>query len=168
MAKDFYKVLGCAKQATAEELKKAYRKLALKWHPDRCAPEKKDEAQAKFQEIGEAFEVLSDPEKRKIYDQVGAEGMQGPDGGASAANAGFSGFPGGHSGAGGANVHFSQSNAEDIFRSFFGTSDPMAGLCSFHLLFANKRSKSWHNFNLHISAIIAILIHNSFFACTSW
>ena len=55
MSKDYYKTLGCGKQATQEELKKAYRKLALKWHPDRCAPEKKDDAQAKFQEIGEAF-----------------------------------------------------------------------------------------------------------------
>lgn len=133
MTKDYYKILGCGKQATQEELKKAYRKLALKWHPDRCAPEKKDDAQAKFQEIGEAFEVLSDPEKKKVYDQVGFEGMQGMDGGASAAHAGFSGFTGGQSGgqSAGPNVHFSQSNAEDIFRSFFGTSDPMAGTSVF-------------------------------------
>ena len=128
MGKDYYKVLGCGKQATAEELKKAYRKLALKWHPDRCAPEKKDDAQTKFQEIGEAFEVLSDPEKRKLYDQVGSDGMQGGmDGGAAPSSAGFSGFPGGQQGSQSANVHFSHSNPEDIFRSFFGTSDPMAG-----------------------------------------
>ena len=76
MGKDYYAVLGCDKKATADELKKAYRKLALKWHPDRCPPDKKDAAQKKFQEVGEAFEVLSDPEKRAVYDQVGFDGQQ--------------------------------------------------------------------------------------------
>jgi DnaJ-class molecular chaperone len=70
MGKDYYKILGVSRSASQEEIKKAYRKLALKWHPDRVAPEKKDEAQAKFQEIGAAFDVLSDPEKKRIYDQV--------------------------------------------------------------------------------------------------
>ncbi len=120
MGKDYYKILGVSKDSSAEEIKKAYRKLALKWHPDRCTPDKKDEAQKKFQEIGEAFEVLSDPEKKRVYDQVGEEGLKGgfPAGGEGEGpsfNFG-GGMPGGHS------FHF--TNADDIFRNFFGTGDP--------------------------------------------
>jgi DnaJ family protein B protein 4 len=131
MGKDYYKVLGCEKSATPAELKKAYRKLALKWHPDRCAEEKKADAQAKFQEVGEAYDVLSDPEKKKLYDQVGEEGMDGGGSQGEAPGGVPSGFRGstqfsGQPGPGGG-VRFSQSNAEDIFKSFFGTSDPFAG-----------------------------------------
>ena len=68
--KDYYKTLGVEKDATQEEIKKAYRKLALKFHPDRNPDNK--EAEEKFKEITEANEVLSDPEKRKKYDQLGA------------------------------------------------------------------------------------------------
>lgn len=149
MGKDYYKILGVSKTATADEIKKAYRKLALKWHPDRVAPEKKDEAQAKFQEIGAAFDTLSDPEKKRIYDQVGEEGLNGagsmpegfaeqfkggaPGGGASFGGGGggagprfhfqtsSGGMPGGMGGQ-----SFKFSNAEDIFKNFFGTSDPFA------------------------------------------
>jgi DnaJ family protein B protein 4 len=127
MGKDYYKILGVAKDASAEDIKKAYRKLALKWHPDRCPPEKKDEAQNKFQEVGEAFEVLSDPEKKRVYDQVGEEGLKGgfPEGAGGeggmpgGASFHFSGMPGG-----GRGFHF--TNADDIFKSFFGTGDPFA------------------------------------------
>lgn len=128
MARDFYGILGVSKSASPEDLKKAYKKLALKWHPDRCPPDKKDEAQKKFQDIGEAYDVLSDPEKKRIYDQVGEEGLRGgvPDG---AESAGGPGGPGGaqfHFGGmpGGQTFHFSRSNADDIFRQFFGTTDP--------------------------------------------
>ena len=130
MGKDYYVVLGCDKKATADELKKAYRKLALKWHPDRCPPDKKDAAQKKFQEVGEAFEVLSDPEKRAVYDQVGFDGQQSDAGVSSGGQTGFSGAPAGQHQGPGANVHFTHSNPEDIFRSFFGTSDPFSGMCS--------------------------------------
>ena len=68
--KDYYKILGVEKDATKEEIKKAYRKLALKYHPDRNPDNK--EAEEKFKEITEANEVLSDPDKRKKYDQLGA------------------------------------------------------------------------------------------------
>eukprot|EP00601_Ochromonadales_sp_CCMP2298_P018481 CAMPEP_0173270192 /NCGR_PEP_ID=MMETSP1143-20121109/107_1 /TAXON_ID=483371 /ORGANISM="non described non described, Strain CCMP2298" /LENGTH=163 /DNA_ID=CAMNT_0014206583 /DNA_START=936 /DNA_END=1426 /DNA_ORIENTATION=- len=92
MSKDFYKILGVPRSASEADIKKAYRKQALKWHPDRVPPEKKDEAQTKFQEIGEAFETLSDKEKKRIYDQV------------SDIPSGFSG-----EGAGGNNVPFRSS-----------------------------------------------------------
>lgn len=127
MAQDkYYQILGVPKTATEAEIKKAYRKMALKWHPDRCAPEDKETAQAKFQEIGQAFEVLSDPEKKKIYDQVGENGMkEGFAGGGGGDGVGDFGF---HFGGGAPErrTHFTHSNAEDIFRSFFGTSDPFA------------------------------------------
>jgi DnaJ-class molecular chaperone len=135
MGKDYYKVLGCDKKATPEELKKAYRKLALKWHPDRCTPEKKDEAQTKFQDIAEAFEILGDPEKRKIYDQVGSDDMAGMNNGVPEGFGGFSASSGArqHQGQGG-HAFTSHSNPEDVFRAFFGTSDPFKGLNHSELL----------------------------------
>lgn len=123
--KDYYKLLGVPKDADDEAIKRAYKKLALKFHPDR----NKDNANAKekFQEIGEAFEVLSDKNKRAVYDQFGEEGLKG--GGApppGAGGAGFGGFPGGaggFGGPGGASFSFSSggpggfkpSDPNDIF-----------------------------------------------------
>ena len=72
--KDYYKILGIEKSASPAEIKKAYRKLALKYHPDRNKGDKA--AEAKFKEISEAYAVLSDPEKKKQYDMFGAEGFQ--------------------------------------------------------------------------------------------
>ncbi|MEO0143365.1 MAG: molecular chaperone DnaJ [candidate division WOR-3 bacterium] len=69
--KDYYEILGVSRNATQEEIKEAYRKLVLKYHPDKVPPEKKKEAEEKFKEISEAYEVLSDPEKRKLYDTYG-------------------------------------------------------------------------------------------------
>ncbi len=71
--KDYYKILGVSKDASADEIKKAYRKLAMKYHPDHASGSKKNEE--KFKEISEAYAVLSDPEKRKQYDTFGAEGF---------------------------------------------------------------------------------------------
>ncbi|EDQ91307.1 uncharacterized protein MONBRDRAFT_18063 [Monosiga brevicollis MX1] len=106
--RDYYETLGVARGANDDEIKKAYRKLALKYHPDR---NQSADANERFQEISAAFAVLSDKEKRQIYDQYGEAGLQGnvPTG------------PGGAAGGpGGATFHFDQSQAEDIFRQFFG------------------------------------------------
>jgi DnaJ family protein B protein 4 len=101
---DYYKLLGIERNANEDDIKRAYKKMALKWHPDR---NKGSEASSKkFKEISEAFEVLSDKQKRTVYDQFGEEGLKGgggPPPGASAGPAGagpggfsgFSGFPGG-------------------------------------------------------------------------
>ena len=79
--RDYYEVLGVSKSATDEELKKAYRKLAKKYHPD-ANPDNKEEAEAKFKEVNEAYETLSDLQKRRMYDQFGHDGPQGFGGGA--------------------------------------------------------------------------------------
>ena len=78
--RDYYEVLGVSKTATEEELKKAYRKLAKKYHPD-ANPDNRKEAEAKFKEVNEAYENLSDPQKRRMYDQFGHDGPQGFGGG---------------------------------------------------------------------------------------
>ncbi len=80
--KDYYKILGVDRNASKEDIKKAYRKLALKTHPDRNPGDKK--AEEKFKEINEAYQVLSDPEKRARYDQLGASYNQWQQGGAPA------------------------------------------------------------------------------------
>jgi molecular chaperone DnaJ len=114
---DYYEVLGLSHSATQEEIKKAYRKSALKYHPDRNPGDAA--AEKKFKEISEAYEVLSDEKKRQIYDQYGAEALKGAGmGGATGGHAGFSSmeealrtFMGAFGGGGG---------GESIFDSFFG------------------------------------------------
>lgn len=118
---------GVGKDADDDAIKKAYRKAALKWHPDRHQEDAdKTAAEKKFKEASEAYEVLSDKNKRAVYDQFGEDGLKGgppPSSGAGGFPAGgfpggasfsFSGFPGGAPGGG-----FKPGNAEDIFRTFF-------------------------------------------------
>ena len=83
--RDFYEILGVSKSADADEIKKAYRQMALKYHPDKNPGDKASEE--KFKEAAEAYEVLSNPEKRKRYDQYGHQGV----GGASSGGGGFGG-----------------------------------------------------------------------------
>ena len=75
MKKDYYEILGLQKDASAQQVKKAYRSLALRNHPDRVPQEKKKEAEEKFKEISEAYAVLSDPQKKQMYDQYGHAGI---------------------------------------------------------------------------------------------
>ena len=74
MGKDYYKILGIARTASEDDIKKAYRKMALRFHPDK---NKSAGAEEKFKEIAEAYEVLSDKRKRDIYDKYGEEGLKG-------------------------------------------------------------------------------------------
>lgn len=109
--RDYYEVLGVDKSATDEELKKAFRKLAKQYHPD-ANPNNKEEAEKKFKEVNEAYEVLSDKQKRSMYDQFGHSGPNGY----SSDFSGFSGFDGFSGfGNGGFDVDLG-----DIFSSFFG------------------------------------------------
>jgi len=85
--RDYYEVLGISRSASQEEIKRAYRKLALRYHPDKN-PDNSKEAEEKFKEVSEAYKVLSDPEKRQIYDQYGHAGLEAEVG----AGAGFGGF----------------------------------------------------------------------------
>lgn len=82
---DYYKVLGVSKNATEDDIKKNYRKLSLKYHPDRNQ-DNKAESERIFKRIGEAYQVLSDKQKRTIYDQVGKQGLQGHPGGGQGIN----------------------------------------------------------------------------------
>eukprot|EP00055_Hartaetosiga_balthica_P000614 m.137041 g.137041 ORF g.137041 m.137041 type:complete len:342 (+) comp11200_c0_seq1:78-1103(+) len=102
MGKDYYKILGVERGASEAEIKKGYKKMAMKFHPDR---NKAPNAKEKFQEIGEAFQVLSDKDKKKIYDSYGEEGLKGGVGGPGG---NFSGF------------QFNPQDANDIFAQMFG------------------------------------------------
>ena len=90
--RDYYEVLGVDKNASAEEIKKAYRKTAMKYHPDRNPGDKT--AEEKFKELGEAYEVLSDPDKKSRYDQFGHAGVDPNYGGGGGYGQGFGGFGG--------------------------------------------------------------------------
>ncbi len=105
--RDYYEILGVQRSATANELKKAYREIAKKYHPDRNPGDIKAEEQ--FKEASEAYEVLRDPEKRQIYDSYGFDGLRGR---------GFSGF---------SDMNDIFSSFGDIFENFFGFDDAFFG-----------------------------------------
>ena len=124
MAKrDYYEVLGIDKKADDKAIKRAYRKLAKKYHPDTNPGDK--QAEQKFKEVTEAYNVLGDEKKRKLYDQYGfAAFEEGAAGGGAGAGSGFGGFQGGFGGNGGyQEFHFKggqNGNMDDIFGDIFG------------------------------------------------
>jgi molecular chaperone DnaJ len=105
--RDYYEVLGVSRTASVEEIKASYRKAALKWHPDRN-PENKQEAEGRFRECTEAYTILSDAEKRQVYDTYGHAGLSGSAGGVDFNGSIFQDF-------------------HDIFGDFFGFEDVMGG-----------------------------------------
>ena len=105
--RDYYEILGVQRTASADEIKASYRKAALKWHPDRN-PENKQEAEAKFRECTEAYSILSDEQKRQVYDTYGHEGLRGAGGGVDFNGTVFQDF-------------------HDIFGDFFGFEDVFGG-----------------------------------------
>lgn len=123
--RDYYETLGVPKSASADDIKGAFRKLARKHHPD-LAKDKKS-AEEKFKEINEAYEVLSDPEKRKKYDEYGAnwqQAGQGFGGGSGPSGGGFGGYGSGGARSGfgeGGDFHFGGTGYSDFFEQFFGT-----------------------------------------------
>lgn len=108
--KDYYEILGLERNADESEIKKAYRKMAVKWHPDKN-PDNKEEAEKKFKQIGEAYEILSDPQKKQIYDTYGEDGLKN-----GGMGNGDGGFP------------FQSSNPDDIFKMFFGDQMAFGGM----------------------------------------
>jgi len=103
---DYYKVLGISRSATDKEIAKAYRKLALQYHPDKN-PDDREAAEEQFKKVSEAYEILHDPEKKQIYDQHGKQGLErGGGGGGGHANDIFR--------------HFFEQSGEDPFAGFFG------------------------------------------------
>ena len=123
MGKDYYTVLGVARGASDDEIKKAYRKLALKFHPDK---NQNPGAEEKFKEIGEAYDVLSDTRKKQIYDQCGEEGLKGSMGGQGAPGGQQQGMPNF-----GENFSYTyHGDPKATFSQFFGESNPFQSFFS--------------------------------------
>ena len=135
MGKDYYKTLGVDKNASDDEIKKAYRKMALRFHPDK---NKEPGAEDMFKEISEAYEVLSDRDKRAAFDRWGSEGLR-PGGGGGGAGGGV-GSP-----TRGFTFTNHQADPFEIFRTFFGGRDPLSeafGEDPFSSMFAVPHSAS--------------------------
>lgn len=120
MGKDYYSILGVGKSASEDEIKKAYRTSAKRWHPDRNK-DNKELADKKFKEISEAYEVLSDAKKREIYDQFGEDGLKGEGAGFPGGGSSGGGFPGGATFSFSGGPGFNPSNPYAIFEQFFGS-----------------------------------------------
>ena len=115
MGKDYYKILGLNRNATEDEIKKAYKKLALKYHPDKIQDKSKSkEAEERFKEVAEAYEVLSDKQKRAIFDQYGSDGLRNGSGGSS----------GGGGSPNFSNFSYTFHDPRETFSQFFGTDNP--------------------------------------------
>ncbi|PIA40195.1 hypothetical protein AQUCO_02500119v1 [Aquilegia coerulea] len=119
MGVDYYNILKVNRNANEEDLKKAYKRLAMRWHPDKNQTNKK-EAEAKFKQISEAYDVLTDPQKRQIYDLYGEEALksgQVPSPPSAFRNSSTTGVHPNSS------FRFNPRNAEDIYEELFGGSD---------------------------------------------
>mmetsp|Transcript_24025 Transcript_24025/g.56706 ORF Transcript_24025/g.56706 Transcript_24025/m.56706 type:complete len:350 (+) Transcript_24025:133-1182(+) len=130
---DYYQILGVPRSANDAQIKKAYKKLAVKWHPDKNPGD--EQATTNFQKISEAYATLSDEKKRKIYDAYGKEAADQsenmPEGHPMGGHGGFGGMPGGFGGGfggGGGGHGMSPDEAQYLFSQFFGGSDPFGGM----------------------------------------
>ncbi|MCD7453213.1 hypothetical protein HAX54_020087 [Datura stramonium] len=116
MGVDYYNILKVSRNASEEDLKKSYKRLAMKWHPDKNSQNNK-EAEAKFKQISEAYDVLSDPQKRQIYDLYGEDALKSGQFSSASPTSAASGTGNGRG------FRFNTRDAEDIFAEFFGGSD---------------------------------------------
>ncbi|CAA7031211.1 unnamed protein product [Microthlaspi erraticum] len=126
MGVDYYNILKVNHNATEDDLKKAYKRLAMIWHPDKNPSARRDEAEAKFKRISEAYDVLSDPQKRQIYDHYGEEGLKSGKIPNSASSSSFSSrmpsfHPQRQHPPNAASFRFNPRDAEDIYAEFFGS-----------------------------------------------
>ena len=123
MGKDYYKILDIGRDANADAIKKAYRKQALRWHPDKNQ-DKREAAEERFKDVAEAYDVLSDPQKKAVYDQYGEEGLKGAPPPSPGGPGGFysSGTPGEGSRMPGGFAYQFSGDPRDIFSRFFQSS----------------------------------------------
>ncbi|KAG7560046.1 HSP40/DnaJ peptide-binding [Arabidopsis thaliana x Arabidopsis arenosa] len=139
MGVDYYNILKVNHNATEDDLKKAYKRLAMIWHPDKNPSTRRDEAEAKFKRISEAYDVLSDPQKRQIYDLYGEEGLKSgkiPNSSSSEASSSSSSSSSRYSHfhqhrpqhpPNAASFRFNPRDAEDIYAEFFGSENGGGG-----------------------------------------
>jgi len=154
MGRDYYSVLGLERGAGEEDIKKAYRKMALKFHPDK---NKEPDAEEKFKEIAEAYEVLSDEEKRAAYDRFGEDGLK--KGGRSRDRSSGSSYSRQH--------HYAPMDPFDLFRTFFGGRDPFSndsfgGSDPFAAMFAHHHHHHAHAHSPHHHAASLFNAHPFF------
>lgn len=152
---DYYKILEVSRDASEADIKKAYRKLALKWHPDKN-PDDQETATKKFKEISEAYEVLSDSQKRKVYDRYGRDGLNQTNGGGPSSHSGrrhrhhhfgaeFGQFDEFDAGMTFGFPQFVFRDPEDVFREFFGGEDPFAEIFDPFGLIGGHRHQRVHS-----------------------
>jgi DnaJ family protein B protein 4 len=138
MGRDYYQILGISKNASLDDIKKAYKKLALKYHPDRNSEINKEAAQKKFVEINEAYEVLSDEQKKKIYDQFGEDGLKAGVDPNQSYSAGFPTGGDGHGFSGFNNFH--ASDPYSVFEQFFSNGSPGGGV---HFVYSGNTPRNF-------------------------
>ena len=179
--RDYYEVLGIKKDASQNDIKKAYRKMAKKYHPDTNAGDAK--AEERFKEISEAYSVLNDPEKKKLYDQFGHAAFDGSAPGAGAGNGqgGFGGF-GGFSGFGGdqggsyREYHFEGGDMDDILKDIFGGGFSGGTASGFSGGFSGRHGGGFSGFGPHdlrqdgsdVTADIDVSFNEAAFGCDKY